>query len=244
MQTIRLYGHLGKTFGREFKFDVRTPAEAIAALRANLEGFTAYLARFSKPGFHILVEKRSIGEAELAMPQGRGTIKIIPAVAGAKNGGVLQTVAGIALIVAGVIFENPYMISSGIAMTAGGVIAMLTRVPNGSSGEKVENMPSYNFNGAVNTTAQGNPVPICYGEMIVGSQVVSFGLSIEDIYAPVYGPGGGGDGGGSYYPGGDYGGTDINNMFDGGGSGFESPSDWGGGGGAIWTDQFEMVNQE
>ena len=192
MRTVKLYGHLGKTFGKEFKLDVRTPAEAIAALRANLDGFTAYLARFSKPGFHILVEKRSIGEAELAHPCGQGTIKIIPAVAGAKNGGVLQTIVGFALIVSYFIpglptFGNNAVLSAGISMTAGGVIAMLTRVPAAGSAEKADNMPSYNFNGAVNTTAQGNPVPICYGEMIVGSQVVSFGLSVEDVFAPITG---------------------------------------------------------
>ena len=35
------------------------------------------------------------------------------------------------------------------------------------------NTPSYLFNGAVNTTAQGHPVPIGYGRLIVGSAVIS-----------------------------------------------------------------------
>ena len=43
------------------------------------------------------------------------------------------------------------------------------------------NLPSYAFDGAVNTTRQGNPVPICYGSMIVGSQVISAGLFSEAI---------------------------------------------------------------
>ena len=47
--------------------------------------------------------------------------------------------------------------------------------------EVADNRSSYIFNGAVNLTAQGNPVPLCYGRMRVGSVVISAGLSVEDI---------------------------------------------------------------
>lgn len=47
--------------------------------------------------------------------------------------------------------------------------------------EVPDNRGSYVFNGAVNITAQGNPVPLLYGRMKVGSVVVSAGLSVEDI---------------------------------------------------------------
>ena len=39
MKTIRLYGELGKRFGREFKLDVQSPAEAVRALRVIVPGF-------------------------------------------------------------------------------------------------------------------------------------------------------------------------------------------------------------
>ncbi|WP_260627457.1 tail assembly protein [Pseudomonas protegens] len=42
------------------------------------------------------------------------------------------------------------------------------------------NRPSYSFNGAVNTSVQGNPVPLLYGRMIVGSAVISAGIYSED----------------------------------------------------------------
>ena len=47
--------------------------------------------------------------------------------------------------------------------------------------EIADNRSSYIFNGAVNLTAQGNPVPLCYGRLKVGSVVISAGLSVEDI---------------------------------------------------------------
>ncbi len=50
--------------------------------------------------------------------------------------------------------------------------------------EKPDNQPSYVFNGPVNTTAQGQPVPIGYGRLIVGGAVISAGISIDDISPP------------------------------------------------------------
>ncbi|MNL81044.1 Bacteriophage lambda tail assembly protein I [compost metagenome] len=49
-----------------------------------------------------------------------------------------------------------------------------------SAADGPENGASYNFNGPVNTTAQGNPVPLLYGRMIVGSSVISAGIYAED----------------------------------------------------------------
>lgn len=197
MREVKLYGHLGKKFGKVFKLDVNSPAEAVAALRSNLEGFDKYMAETSAPGYHVLVDKTSIGEKALGLPCGRGTIKIIPAVAGAKANGVFGVVLGIVLVVAGVIFQNPMLIQAGISMIIGGVVAYLTRPPSRQNSEKPDNQPSYTFNGPVNTTTQGNPVPVCYGEMIVGSQVASFGLMVEDMSTPYHRAGGGSGGGGS-----------------------------------------------
>lgn len=47
--------------------------------------------------------------------------------------------------------------------------------------DPADNRSSYIYNGAVNLTAQGNPVPLCYGRMRVGSVVVSAGISTADI---------------------------------------------------------------
>jgi len=53
--------------------------------------------------------------------------------------------------------------------------------PQGITGvESPDNGASYNFNGPVNVTAQGNPVPVLYGEMMVGSVTVSGDMYSED----------------------------------------------------------------
>jgi predicted phage tail protein len=46
---------------------------------------------------------------------------------------------------------------------------------------KPNDTASYLFNGPVNTTEQGNPVPVLYGRLIVGSQVVSASVCAYDL---------------------------------------------------------------
>ncbi len=69
----------------------------------------------------------------------------------------------------------------GMSMAMGGVMQMLSPQVKGlGAKDRPENGASYAFNGAVNTTAQGNPVPLGYGRLIVGSAVVSAGIYAMD----------------------------------------------------------------
>ena len=43
-----------------------------------------------------------------------------------------------------------------------------------------ENQPSYAFGSAKNTTASGNPVPICIGERRWGGAIISASIYAED----------------------------------------------------------------
>lgn len=100
---------------------------------------------------------------------------------GSKRGGVLQTVIGVVLIAAGIFFGQPMLIQAGIALTAGGVIQMLSPQAKGlKTSAAPENQPSYAFGSAKNTTASGNPVPICYGRRRWGGAIISAGIYAED----------------------------------------------------------------
>lgn len=198
LRTIRLYGKLGARFGRVHRFhlDTNTVGEAVRALSSQLPGFKSFLANAKQHGmvFAVFAGKRNLVMDELQDPVGNEDIRIAPVIEGSKNAGVLQTVLGVVLIVVGIIGESPWgqafgggvwgpaALSAGIAMTAGGVIQMLSPQPH----HKVSNGandPSYVFNGAVNTQAQGHPVPLLYGRMIVGSAVISAGIDAAD-YSP------------------------------------------------------------
>jgi predicted phage tail protein len=197
MRVVRLYGQLGKRFGRQHKLDVRSPAEAIRALSANFEGFAQAVVDGQ---WRVLVGGNAQALSQLHDPLS-ADISIVPAVAGAGAfGKVLVGAALIGVSMAfpeSMFFNSPLgiigdfilptpasMISSlGFNLLMGGVSQMLFSAPKAPSGatERPGNKPSYAFSGAVNTTGQGNPVPVCYGRLRVGSQVISAGLHAESI---------------------------------------------------------------
>jgi predicted phage tail protein len=193
MKKIQLLGELGKKFGKSFSMDVRNPAEAVRALCTNFPEFRKHLIDSEKRGvaYKVLVGKDLQSVEDLHNPAGKQTIKFVPVLQGA-GGGVVGVIAGVVLIAAAVVGNvffpgnpiSPYLISAGVAMIIGGVVQMLTPMPNlnaDTSNNQPDNKPSYAFNGAVNTTAQGYPVPVGYGRMIVGSAVISAGIVAEEL---------------------------------------------------------------
>jgi predicted phage tail protein len=192
MKKIQLLGELGKKFGKSFSFDVRNPAEAVKALCANFPEFKKHLEESEKRGvaYKVLVGKESKSVDELHDPSGKQYIKFVPVLQGA-GGGLTNIIIGAVLIAASFIAPfvgagaaSPYLLNAGIAMVIGGVVQMLTPMPNlnsDTSNNQPDNKPSYAFNGGVNTTAQGYPVPVGYGRMIVGSAVISAGIVAEEL---------------------------------------------------------------
>lgn len=193
MKTIVLLGELGQRFGRRHVLDVASPAEAVRALMANFKDFAGFVSTSQERnvGYRVLNMREDVGQDELHLPAGR-RIVIAPVIAGG-GGTVGKIILGAALIAFAVI--NPALAATvlfgsttvgtvafgiGLSLALGGVAQMLAPPPK-STGPKEEDPPSYVFDGAVNTTAQGQPVPVGYGRMIVGSAVISAGISTEEI---------------------------------------------------------------
>lgn len=181
LRTIRLYGKLGTQFGRVHRLAVESTAEAVRALCALIPGFERELMTSRDRGisYACFIGKKNISIEELRLSGGSEDIRIAPVLAGAKSG-FLQTIIGITLIVVGVFTGITPLINVGIAMTIGGVMQMLSPQQQKLGTSDGANGASYNFNGPVNTTAQGNPVPVLYGRMIVGSAVISAGIRAQD----------------------------------------------------------------
>lgn len=192
IRTIRLYGKLGARFGRVHRTAVRSAAEAVRALGVLLPGFQQELASSKDRGvaYTVFLGKQNIGEADMHNPPGRDEIRIAPILSGSKRGELFQVLLGAAMIA--VSLWNPAFLGmsasvvSGVGMMGaslalGGVMQLLSPQQRGlSTKDSPNNGASYSFNGPVNTSAQGNPVPVLYGRMIVGSAVISAGIYAED----------------------------------------------------------------
>jgi predicted phage tail protein len=146
--------------------------------------------------YRVSVGTYDLDLEELHDPAGQQEIKIVPVMAGAGATG--RIIAGIALIAlaslvtfgtVGGIFAagalNAVVFGVGASLVLGGVAQLLTPTPRVPTGPDTQNDPrkSYSFSGIQNTSRQGVPVPIIYGETIVGSVVISAGIDTVQVQA-------------------------------------------------------------
>lgn len=200
MKTIELHGILAKKFGRYFRLDVKTAKEATHALACQIPAFKAFMLDSERLGYRFAIftgkkrnQRTNISEQDINNITTASHIHIAPKVmgSGGKAMGWLQVVAGVALIATGVgagfgaagfaaAAMNVGMIGAGAGLLLGGVASLMMPTPNLSEINEDGNRPSNGFGGAVTTVAQGNPVPILYGERDVGGFIASVGIYAED----------------------------------------------------------------
>lgn len=183
MATIRFYGNL-KQYGTKFKINASTATEALNALYVQIGGLKKAIV---EGHFRVRINKQDITEQTLVfglhtqLPKD-AVIHIVPRVAGAKNSGIFSFIAGAALLAVGFLAPASWgawgvsLMASGAGMMIGGVAQMLTKLPGTDIGTSGSNNQNTSFSSLENTIAQGSPVPLCYGEIMIGSKVLSQGL--------------------------------------------------------------------
>lgn len=192
LRDVRLYGLLGKRYGRVHRLAVRTCREAAQALAQMLPGFAKDVIGH-EAGFHIFAGTKdaqgNIGADALDAPIGRDEVVfIVPVVEGRKQQGVLTVVIGIILVIVGFFTygatttEGMVMISAGVGLAAAGIMQMNAAKAANSAADDAR-QSSYRFSGPINVTRQGVAVPVVYGEVMCGSVVASQGLkSVEKAF--------------------------------------------------------------
>lgn len=199
MKDIYLHGSLAEHYGDHYRMDVRDPREAVVAIASQVPGFRDTIQQGS---WHIMRgpidDQRALDEDGVTVALGQTQeMHIIPAAEGAGLGVLVgAALIGGAFLVPGAFLATGLslaLFTAGIGLAVGGAMQMLTSPPaaNYDERETADERPSFLFDGPVNTSTQGLPVPLIYGRMRVGSVVVSAGLTAEDI--PINGSGGSGD---------------------------------------------------
>jgi predicted phage tail protein len=196
VKNINLHGCLKEKFGGTFKLAVKTPIEAIKALCHIVPGFRK---EFEKHDYKIVKGSLKKGwyldDTTVQMQLGEKDIHFIPVVAGSGGGGGLGKIIG-GIILIGLAFTGvgaalgasigmsvAQMKLIGGILVIGGLANSQAKTPDFQMQrmEPAERRPSFVFNGPQNTTEQGNAVPVIYGLMRVGSQVVSSGQDTDQI---------------------------------------------------------------
>ena len=208
---IKLHGHLGEAVGEDWSLHVRNTSEAMNAINVlSKRKLYRYLAESDKKGakYRVLINGRDfasdgplssfdskedmqkIRNSELCLAsQNLKTIDIIPILEGAEA--IVNIIVGVVLIIIGIIllvYGQPIgfaFIMAGIGLVASGIAALLMDAPVFEDVRSIQGggTSSYLFNGPQNTAREGGPVPFGYGELLIGSQVLSATYSIGDVLA-------------------------------------------------------------
>tara|TARA_B100001173_G_scaffold253330_1_gene224693 strand:+ start:2463 stop:3113 length:651 start_codon:yes stop_codon:yes gene_type:complete len=190
LRTVKLLGAAGRKFGRSFRLDVKSPAEAFRALCVLCPGLRAWVLYQHERGvaWRVITDSpNGVKSEELKQETGAESIIFAPLIAGAGGGGggFFSIILGVVLIVAA-IFIPGVGVAVGLAgagLVFGGVAQLLTPTPvigkAGTGGQSDEELESNLFSRGSTNGAQGEVVPVIYGtRRVPAPRVISFDLSI------------------------------------------------------------------
>lgn len=212
---IHLYGHLREKFGEFFDIAAASVADAIRILEANFPG--QFCAHVRNGSYNVIVGplEGSFGldEKQLRMRFKNGDFHIVPVPHGAGGSSrvlkaVVTIVTGIALIatafvgagifagaslsalgstaIGGITWGNIGLFGAALALS--GISQLLTPTPKEKTNDQQNsNVESYFFNGALNSVAEGECVPVIYGRIRCGSTIVYGGVYDEDAWGSTTG---------------------------------------------------------
>ena len=194
LKKIKVYGTLRKFLGQaEFEVDLNTPREAISFLVCNFKGIEKHMA---EQIYTIQVGTKVITE-DLLNLNTKDDIKIIPLVHGnlfqiLLGAGALFAKSAIPAKILGSTLLSTVVTTTlatiGTSMVVDGVTSMLTPQQNNQSVASGQDSldpaalaSNYSFTGLTNISNAGVPVNLVYGEILVGSIVVSNGVDTVQV---------------------------------------------------------------
>lgn len=190
-RNIYLKGRMGKLFGEVWRLNAATVKEAMNGIDVQREGkLKQYLIECTEKGIEFSVQRGEdyLDYDNLQMNLGEDDIIITPLPQGAgKTSARIKAIVGVALMIVGFLMPGDAgtkakVIKLGV-MLLGSILATqgITELMTPKSPSKSRD--GYLFNGPENTIKQGIPVPLCYGELIIGGAPVNFGF-IGDTTRP------------------------------------------------------------
>tara|TARA_R100000426_G_scaffold23142_2_gene20014 strand:+ start:710 stop:1309 length:600 start_codon:yes stop_codon:yes gene_type:complete len=194
LKKIKVYGTLRKFLGQaEFEVDLNTPREAISFLVCNFKGIEKHMA---EQIYTIQVGTKVITE-DLLNLNTKDDIRIIPLVHGnffqiLLGAGALFAKSAIPAKILGSTLLSTVVTTTlatvGTSMVVDGVTSMLTPQQSNQSVASGQDSldpaalaSNYSFTGLTNISNAGVPVNLVYGEILVGSIVVSNGVDTVQV---------------------------------------------------------------
>ncbi len=159
MTEIHLHGILGQKYGKLHKFSIKEPNDVVRALEANYEGFVKELKDLLDQNiiYTIVADNQWIQGNSTNLKKKIQKIDFVPVIIGS---GWVAAVVSLVISIAVAVYSY---------VQAGK--QQYPQIP-GAEGVSSVNSRSLSFSNRENITEQGNPVPLVYGRMKIGSSVI------------------------------------------------------------------------
>jgi len=197
LKKVRLYGDLADFVGhKELDAVINTTADAVRFLITNFEGLEAHM---NDRHYKVIANKYELSEDDIHNPVGSNGVSIVPIISGAGGRGGLgkfllgATLIGLSFAGGAGFFGSAFAKNTGLfafgknlgmALALQGVSELLFPVPKPQEFNNEEDPRiSFSFSGVQNTSRAGTSIPLCYGEIVTGSVVISAGIDTNQIVA-------------------------------------------------------------
>jgi len=171
MTQVYIHGILAREYGNVFELNLPNPKDVLEAIDCNRSGFIQRLVELQKEGFcyDIIIDKKRVTQEEhMTGVKNPKTIDLVPAITGA--GPIAAGIGAFGSFLAG----GTFLAKLTLAVIFAAISYALTPKPEFEALE-IEadaSKSSLIFSNTVNVASQGSPVPIGYGRLKVGSQVI------------------------------------------------------------------------
>lgn len=182
IRNIHLHGSLADKFGKEpIELDVDSPTMVIRGLKTLIRGFESEFRKYENFNF-VRADAEgnalAVTEETWEMSLGKATdIHILPAVEG--SGVEIAAYIGLTGMA---MYAVGFAINIAIAYALSAISqSMAPTLDTAGGSAPADQRPSFLFNGPINISSPGYPVPLIYGEFKTGSVVISVGASSEEV---------------------------------------------------------------
>ena len=187
MTTITLHGILAKEFGDVFNMKIYRAINTVKAIGANRKSFEKRIFELAREGFNytIIVDGKNITQLEeLNIQKEPQQIDLVPLIIGSGGFALVAAIIGGAATGGAVAFGT----YGALAFIAGSAINMVVSIglqmllaPKPDAGPDISATTkalseSFTFSNKANLASQGSPVPVGYGRLKVGSQLIQMSI--------------------------------------------------------------------
>ncbi len=192
MTNVIIHGELGNIFGANHTFKLEKLIDVVKALNANNPGFREHiLSLFHKGVSYNMVNLKKPNQKwesieEYSNEEAPDEIHLVPEIAGSGIvAAVVTVITTVATAVGGFIAAGGFLANLAIGLLIQGIMTLLfpVELPK-TSAQKTEtriDTSSYIFTNLQNNAVQGFAIPLVYGEIRIGSNIIATNIVSEDL---------------------------------------------------------------